>query len=251
MDERVVNPTADESVLEWVRMRALSDAAMQAAESRRDAAPAPPDDPDGEHDVIDEIGRDHNQVQALLEQLSAIPGVVKGGSQAQRSARHSIVDMITVALSEHESLEEEYLWPAVRKNLPTGDHLAEMALDQEKKGKDLLTALGKLSPDDEKFDELVEQLTLACRVHVAFEDQVLLQLSDEMSDKERRRIGRKLHRRRRMTPTRPHPHAPQHSPAVKVAGLAGTAMDAVRDTVGERPADRMGRASRSAESRDS
>jgi hemerythrin-like domain-containing protein len=242
MEQRVVNPTTNDTVLEWVRRRASEDSAMQEAEARRDAAPAPPDDPDGEHDVIDEIGRDHNQVKALLEQLSAIPGVVQDGTREQRSARASIVDMITVALSEHESLEEEYLWPAVRKHLPDGEHLAETALEQEKKGKDLLTALGELSADDEEFDELAEQLTLACRTHVAFEDQVLLRLAEEVPDKQRRRIGRRFHRSRPLTPTRPHPHAPQHSPAVKVAGLAGTAMDAVRDAVSERPADRQGRA---------
>jgi hypothetical protein len=247
MGQQVVNPSSSESVLAWVRRRALTDHAMQQAESRRDAEPAPVEDPDGEHDVVDEIGRDHNQVKALIEQLSAIPGVRQGGTRAQRSARASIVDMITVRLSEHESLEEEYLWPAVRKHLDDGDHLAETALGQEKEGKDILAALGKLSADEDEFDELVEKLVLACRTHVAFEDTVLLRLSTEMSDKQRRRVGRKFHRSRPLTPSRPHPHAPQHSPAVKVAGLAGTAMDAVRDTLGERPADRKGRADDDAE----
>ncbi len=240
--EPAVSPTSKDSVLRWVKRRVDVDPPMRAAESRRDAAPGPVEDPDGEHDLIDELTRDHNQVKALLEQLSAIPGKVKGGSAAQMSARKSIVDMITLALSQHESLEEEYLWPAVRKTLSDGDLRAQAALGQEKEGKDVLTALGKLNGDDERFDELVERLTLVARTHVAFEDRVFLDLSRVMPQQQRKKVGRRIHRGRALAPTRPHPHAPQHSPAVKVAGIAGTALDRLRDSVGERPSDRRGRA---------
>jgi hemerythrin-like domain-containing protein len=240
--EPAVNPTTSESVLRWVRRRVDVDPPMRAAESRRDAVPGKVVDPDGEHDLVDELTRDHNQVKAMLEQLSALPGKVKGASPAQMSARKSIVDMITVALSEHEALEEEFLWPAVRKTRSDGDRRAEAALGQEKDGKDVLTALGKLNGDDERFDELVERLTLVARTHVAFEDRVFLDLSRVMPQQQRKKVGRRIHRGRALAPTRPHPHAPQHSPAVKVAGLAGTALDRLRDSVGERPADRRGRA---------
>jgi hemerythrin-like domain-containing protein len=240
--EPAENPTSKESVTAWIKHRVNVDPPMRAAESRRDATPGKVVDPDGEHDLIDELGRDHNQVKALLEQLSAMPGKRKGGSEAQMSARKSIVDMITVALSEHESLEEEYLWPAVRKSLSDGDRRAEAALAQEKEGKDVLTALGRLEGDDDEFDELVEKLTLAARTHVAFEEKVFLDLAREMPERERRKVGRRIHRSRVIAPTRPHPHAPQHSPAVKVAGLPAAALDKVRDTVASRPADRRGRA---------
>jgi hemerythrin-like domain-containing protein len=240
--EPAENPTSKESVTAWIKRRVDADPPMREAESRRDAVPGRVVDPDGEHDLLDELGRDHNQVKAMLEQMSAIPGKVLGGSAAQMSARKSIVDMITAALSEHESLEEEYLWPAVRKTLRDGDRRAEAALAQEKEGKDVLTALGRLDGDEEEFDELVEKLTLAARTHVAFEERVFLDLAREMSERERRKVGRRIHRARAITPTRPHPHAPQHSPAVKVAGLPAAAMDKLRDTVGSRPADRKGRA---------
>ena len=240
--EPAENPTSKESVIAWIKHRVNVDTPMRAAEAGRDAAPGKVVDPDGEHDLIDELGRDHNQVKAMLEQMSAIPGKVLGGSAAQMSARKSIVDMITVSLSEHESLEEEYLWPAVRRTLPDGERRAEAALAQEKEGKDVLTALGKLDGDDDEFDELVEKLTLAARTHVAFEERVFLDLVREMSEHERRKVGRRIHRARAIAPTRPHPHAPQHSPAVKVAGLPAVAMDKLRDTVRSRPADRRGRA---------
>lgn len=237
----VHNPTSSTSVEQWIKRRVSLDAAMQSAESRRDAVPGPVEDPDHKHDVIDELARDHNQVKAMLEQLSAIPSRTTGGSAAQMSARKSIVDMITVALSQHEALEEEFLWPAVRKALPDGEGRAEAALGQEKEGKDVLSALGKLDGDDERFDELVEKLTLLARKHVAYEERVFLDLARELPAKQRRKIGRRIHRARPTAPTRPHPHAPQHSPAVKAAGLPAAAVDKIRDRVSERPADRRGR----------
>lgn len=238
----VENPTSSPSVTEWIKHRVSLDAAMQEAESCRDAVPAPVEDPDGQHDVIDELARDHNQVKAMVEQLSAIPSRTTGGSAAQLSARKSIVDMITAALSQHESLEEEYLWPAVRKTLPDGEQRAETALQQEKEGKDVLTALGRLDADDERFDELVEKLTLLARKHVAYEERIFLDLEREMPVRQRKKVGRRIHRNRALSPTRPHPHAPQHSPAVKAAGLPAAALDKLRDHVAERPADRRGRA---------
>jgi len=182
----------------------------------------------------------------MLEQMSTIPGKVKGGSAAQMSARESIVDMITVALSKHEAVEEEYFWPAVRGWFPNGEKWAEPALQQEQEGKGILTALGKLSGDDEEFDELVERLTLAARTHVAYEEKLFLHVRDHVSEEDRRQLGAKIAKARRRAPTRPHPHAPKQAPAVKAAGMAGAAMDKVRDELGHRPAERRGKATRDA-----
>jgi hypothetical protein len=234
------NPTTKESVIEWVKQRVNRDPLMREAGAQRTAHPGEKEDPDDAHDLVDVLTRDHNQVKALLEQMSTIPGKVKGGSAAQMSSRKSIADMITVALSQHESVEEEHLWPNVREVLPDGDERAETALDQEKEGKDILTALGKLQGDDEEFAELVEKLTLSARKHVAFEERVFLDLKQHMPEERRAEIGKRLRDARSHAPTRPHPHAPQHAPAVNVAGAAGAAMDKARDAAGHRPAERQG-----------
>ena len=189
------------------------------------------------------LTRDHNQVNAMLEQLETIPGRRKGGTTAQQAQRKSIVDMITVALSRHESAEQEYLWPAVRRELSDGRELAAQALAQEHDGKETLTALGRLAPDTDEFDQLVEQLVLVARRHVAFEDRVFLRLRDAMDESARFRLGRKLRLAEKVAPTRPHPHAPKRpATAVKLAGAAATPLDLLRDAVGDRPAKRKGRA---------
>lgn len=235
------NPTTKDAVLNWIKSRVAADPQMQAAAQQRDAEPGEIQDPDDDHDALVVLTRDHNQVKALQEQLETLPSHATGGSTAQMSRRKSLVDMITVKLSQHEAVEEEYFWPAVRKVMPDGDRWADEAIEQEQQGRNTLTALGKLEPDTDEFDELVEKLVLLLRKHVAYEEKLFLQLKSVMPDDERRELGEKLLTAKKLAPTRPHPHTPAKPAVLKTPGAAAAAVDKVRDTVGDRPAKRRGR----------
>jgi hemerythrin-like domain-containing protein len=185
------NPASKDSVRAWIKGRVAADGQMRAA-MRRTAEPPETNDPDGAHDAITVLGRQHNQVRVLLKQLQALPGHTAGGSPERIAERKSVVDMVTVRLSEHETIEEEHFWPAVRKALPDGDELADSAVRQEQEGKDTLTELGRLDPDSQEFDEHVEKFVLEVRKHVAFEEQVFLTLRAAMPQDDLDRLGEKL-----------------------------------------------------------
>lgn len=207
------NPQRSESVLAWIKSRASSDPQMQTAAAARDAEPGPPAAEDEDQDIVTVITRDHNRVTALVQQLSAIPGHKKGGSPAQIKRRESIVDMITVSLSKHESAEEELFWPNVRKHLPDGEQLVERGAQQEQEATETLTALARSDADSDEFDDLVEQLVLELRKHTSFEEQVLLAFRDAVPDGERTKLGKKFRSAESHAPTRPHPRAPRKSGA--------------------------------------
>lgn len=231
--------TEDESVQEWTRARAADDSAMQEAAAKRTAEPPPIDNPDQTSDVVDLLGRDHNQVKYLQEQLEAIP------KDTERHLQQcvSIIDMMRIRLSQHEAAEEQYLWPAVRKHLPDGDELADQALEQEQHGKDLLQELDGMPGDDPRFEDLVTELSSALRKHVAFEDRVFLKVKESVPDKTRDQLGRKVEKAKANAPTRPHPHAPTgNKPAATVAAAAAAPLDYARDMLGDRPANRDGKA---------
>lgn len=235
------NPTRKEHVLEWVRRRALADTQMQAASRRRTAEPGAPVGADDDHDVLSVLRRDHTQIEALLQQLETLPGVKKGGTPADLSTRQSIVDMVSEAVSRHEAAEEEYFWPHVGKVLPDGKQRVRQATAQEQEGAETLNALGGTEPDDERFDDLVEELVLRLRKHVAFEDEIFLEVRRVVSGADRRTWGETILRAEKRAVTRPHPHTPRSSAtAVKAAGAVGAGLDRVRDATG-RPADRKGR----------
>jgi hemerythrin superfamily protein len=238
------NPATKDSVAEWLRARVARDEQMRTALRQRTAEP-PPADPGVEkenHDAVTVLGRQHNQVNYLLKELQALPSHTTGGSAEQMSARKSIVDMITVRLSEHETIEEEHFWPAVRKALPEGDQYADQALQQEQEGKDTLTDLGRLDPDSREFDEHVGQFVSQVRKHVAFEELVFLKVREAMSQEDLDRLGKKLLSAMKTAPTRPHKHALKRSGAAVKAAAAGAApMDKLRDSAGDRPAKRKGK----------
>jgi hypothetical protein len=239
------NPTRKESVLAWVRSRAHADAQMAEAAAARTAEPGPPKAEDEDQDLVTVLTRDHDAVTALVEQLSAIPGHKTGGSSAQIERRKSIVDMITVALSKHESAEEELFWPNVRKKVENGDNLASQGTQQEQEATETLMALARSDADSDEFDELVEQLVMQMRKHVSFEDRVLLAFREAVPDDERTKLGRKLRSAEGRAPTRAHPHAPRKSgKAAKAAATPAAAMDKMRDAAGDRPAERKGKEER-------
>jgi hemerythrin-like domain-containing protein len=186
------NPTTKEQVRAWIKARVAADGQMRAANRQRTPEPPPIEDPDDSHDAITVLGRQHSQVRWLLKELQALPSHTTGGEPGHRSERKSIVDMITVRLTEHEAVEEQHFWPAVRKQLPDGDHYADTAQKQEQEGQDSLAELGRLDPGSPEFDEHVEQFVTQVRKHVAFEELVFLKLREAMSQKALDRLGRKL-----------------------------------------------------------
>ncbi len=186
------NPTAKESVRAWMKARVAADEQMRAAQRRRTIEPPPIQDPDDSHDAITVLGRQHSQVRWLLKELQALPSHTTGGEPEHLSERKSIVDMITARLSQHETIEEAHFWPAVRKQLPDGGHYADTAQKQEQEGQDTLAELGRLDPGSREFDEQVEQFVTQVRKHVAFEEQVFLELREAMSQRALDRLGRKL-----------------------------------------------------------
>jgi hemerythrin superfamily protein len=203
------NPDSKDAVREWVAARVRADAQMRRAAEERTAEPDEPADPEGNHDAVAVLGRDHNQVRTLVQQLQAIPSHKTGGSAEDLAQRKSIVDMITVRLSRHESAEEELFWPAVRSVLPDGDTWADGALEQEQEGKDTLTALGRLEADSDAFDEHVEQLVAQLRKHVAYEEQVFLLLREAMPVSDREKLGKRLIAAKKQGPARRRRRAPQ------------------------------------------
>jgi hypothetical protein len=185
----------DEPVRSWIKQRVAADEPLRRAAAARTLEPPPVEYPREGHDtddVVDLLGRDHNQVKYLQEQLEAIPGVTKGGTANQQERRAAILELIRARLLPHERAEDECFWPAVREAVPGGDDLADRASEQEQQGKQLLEALEGVSGTEKRFDELVEELSAALRKHVAFEDSVFLLARDALPPERLAEIGREV-----------------------------------------------------------
>lgn len=183
-------------------------------------------------DAITFLRQDHQSVLGLLETLDGAPS----GSGAESSGLETVVNNLIIAESQHEAIEEEFFWPAVRNAI--GDSLADKAIEQEQAGKKLLQRLEDGKPGDPDYHEALQEFVKAGREHIAYEQEVVWpQVEVAISREDREKIGEKLEAAKKMAPTRPHPNTPPNPTVLKTMGMGAAVVDHVRDAVTGRNED--------------
>jgi hemerythrin superfamily protein len=174
-------------------------------------------------DAIALLKTDHREVEAMFKRYMAL------GERATKSKKN-IVEKLVKELSMHASVEEQVLYPAVRRELRSGERLAEEALEEHQKAKEVLAELDKMNPDDEALDDKVESLMKDIKHHVHEEESEMFpRMRKEMQAETLRDMADLMRAAKKIAPTRPHPHAPATPPGNLVAGMAAGVIDRARD----------------------
>lgn len=183
-------------------------------------------------DAISFLRQDHKSVLGLLETLDGAPS----GSGAHASGLETMVNNLIIAESQHEAIEEQFFWPAVRDKM--GDGLADKAVEQEQAGKQLLQRLEDGKPGEPDYHEALQEFVKAAREHIAYEQDVVWpQVERAISREELEKIGEKLESGKKIAPTRPHPHTPANPAVLKTMGMGAAAIDHARDAITGRGED--------------
>jgi hemerythrin superfamily protein len=186
-------------------------------------------------DVFEVLSADHAEVKLLLTALEQSPGQSEAAAPAVLDARGQVVQRLVMDSSAHEAAEEQYFWPAVRRQVPEGDKLANEAISQESEAKEVLDKLDKLAPTDREFDELIAKFIPAAREHIAFEEeQVWPQFRELLSPDQAAELGARVAKAKEHGPTRPHPRTPANPAVLKTAGSVAALIDQLRDAVSGR-----------------
>lgn len=183
-------------------------------------------------DAITFLRQDHQSVLGLLETLDGAPS----GSGAEGSGLETVVNNLIIAESQHEAIEEQFFWPAVRNAI--GDSLADKAIEQEQAGKKLLQRLEDGKPGDPDYHEALQEFVRAGREHIAYEQEVVWpQVEVAIGRDDLEKIGEKLETAKKMAPTRPHPDTSSNPAVLKTVGMGAAVVDHVRDAVTGRSED--------------
>ena len=183
-------------------------------------------------DAITFLRQDHKSVLGLFETLDGAPS----GSGAEASGLETVVNNLIIAESQHEAIEEQFFWPAVRKAI--GDGVADKAIEQEQAGKQLLQRLEDGKPGEPDYHQALQEFIRAGREHIAYEQEVVWpQVEMAISREELEKIGEKLEQAKKVAPTRPHPNTPPNPAVLKTVGMGAAIMDHVRDAVTGRSED--------------
>jgi hemerythrin-like domain-containing protein len=172
------------------------------------------------------LGAEHRRIEQLLEELES--------GTADEVGRRGLIDLLESAASRHEAGEEQVLWPAVRRRAQHGEQMEAQGLAQERDARFLFDAL-RVETSDSARRSQTEEIARLLRRHIEFEE-------GEVWPALRRATGpigaAMMDVRHRLvmgaTPTRPHPHGPDHPVALSTVGAATALMDRARDRLGGR-----------------
>lgn len=154
-------------------------------------------------DALAFLRADHESVLGLLEALDEVP---RAGEGVGLGARNDMVTTLVIAESQHEAVEEQFFWPAVRRTVEGGDELADHGVAQEDAAKRILQMLEDGEAGDPVFEEALARFVEAAREHIEFEqEQVWPRLREAMTAADLEALGEKMARAKPMAPTRPHP----------------------------------------------
>lgn len=185
-------------------------------------------------DALTFLRQDHKSVLGMLEVLDGAPT----GSGAAQSGLATMVTNLVIAESQHEAIEQQIFWPAVRDALDDGDELAEEAIEQEQAGKELLQRLEDGEPGESDYHDALREFVKVGREHIAYEEDVVWpKFEAVVSPEEREKLGARLEQAKKIAPTRPHPDTPSNPAVQKTMGTAAAIVDHVRDAATGRAED--------------
>jgi hemerythrin superfamily protein len=156
------------------------------------------------HDAIVMLKEDHKEVRRLFRQFEKAEEPAEQGK---------IVDQILEALTVHTYLENEVMYPEVRKLLPDLEDDVLESYEEHHVADVLCMELASMKPDDERFEAKTTVLIENVEHHIEEEEQ-------EWFPKVREGLGRKqlVEIGERMEELRPKaPRRPQAPSALKKA----------------------------------
>jgi hemerythrin-like domain-containing protein len=177
-------------------------------------------------DAIQIIRRDHRELDQLFRTFERADRDGDEGRQGEL-ARAIVRD-----LSLHAAIEEQFLYPALRRAGVEDERLD--ALEEHHAAKLTLAELDALHAGAPRFVAKVHVLIEGVRRHVEEEERSLLpRLERALDDDALNALGDTLARARALAPTRPHPAAPDEPPGVFFAGAIAAVYDRARDAMRE------------------
>jgi len=148
-------------------------------------------------DAIVLLKNDHKEVRRLFAQFE------KAGDNAE-ATKGQLVKKIIELLTVHTYLENEVMYPEVRKLLPDLEDDILESYEEHHVADILVSELAALNPGDERFDAKTTVLIESVRHHIEEEEQDWFpKVRTGLSRKQLQEMGAKMEKKRAKAPTSP------------------------------------------------
>jgi len=171
--------------------------------------------------ISDLIIHDH---QELNEQFQKIKSATDDDTK-QRWANQFVWE-----LARHSIGEEIVVYPAMAKNVPNGQQMADKDREEHQTVKELLYKFQKMKPRDTDFESTLDTLMKNLNQHIKEEESNDLPALEAAIDvKSSESLAKSFKRTKWFLPTQSHPSAPSKPPFETVAGLFAAPIDHLMD----------------------
>ncbi|WP_336921321.1 hemerythrin domain-containing protein [Aquipuribacter sp. SD81] len=189
-------------------------------------------DTTSEPDVVDLLSADHEEFLGLLGQIR---------STRDAEQQKELADTLVAELVRHAVAEEMWVYPAMRDHLPDGEAKVQHDTEEHKELEVLLKRLEAADPADDEFVTTVARVEEVLRDHVADEEsEQFPELRAHVPHDELVDMARRVAKAKKVSPTRPHPSAPNSELFHKTVGLGAGMVDRLRDALSSRSSDPTG-----------
>jgi iron-sulfur cluster repair protein YtfE (RIC family) len=135
------------------------------------------------------LSNDHRAAEELFGRLMNPKHVNRGVD------RGYAVERLIRELTVHAEIEEELVYPAIRRNVEGGRRLAKHAEEEHQQVKAMLDELAEMDPESREAEALIEQLQADMEAHVAEEegsDGLFDQLRASMDEESLQELGSQI-----------------------------------------------------------
>lgn len=182
-------------------------------------------------DALHLLTRQHEEVEALFRAYEAT-GPDDG--QGRIDIARSLIDK----LSRHSGIEELAFYPTVRDALPDAADEIDHDLNEHVEIKRILQHLGGCEPLSAEYDDTMQELIQAIRLHVEDEETGLFpRVRSAMTAEELNSLGAALEGLTKIAPTRPGPDQPSALQEAEAVRPVMEAVDRMRDQIRHRVSD--------------
>jgi hemerythrin-like domain-containing protein len=171
--------------------------------------------------IIAVLTTDHRNVDALFTRFEAT-------DPAEVHELGRLRDLILEQLAIHATIEEQTLYPALRKAAPDAEEQVLEALEEHHAVKAVLAELERMTPRAERFRAKMQVVIDSVRHHVEEEesDDGLFGLARKhLKQPELEQMAERAEQLRKTGPTRPHPLTPDQPPLNVLIGAPLAILD--------------------------
>ncbi|ORX75582.1 hypothetical protein K493DRAFT_321674 [Basidiobolus meristosporus CBS 931.73] len=180
--------------------------------------------------LTEAIVHDHSEMNQYFKKYQSLA--------SQPEEQQKWANQIIWEVARHAASEEMILYPTMEEKVANGKKLADIAREQHLQVKKDMYELDSLSTKDVDYDPKFQKMIKELFEHNDEEERLdLAEIDKVLTREESIQLAEQFENTKKISPTRPHPAAPDQPPAATVVNPITAQLDKLRDALRKFPSE--------------